>query len=356
MYKQKILLALSGGVDSSTTAKLLLNDGYEVIAATFFVNHPKNNLKTQQTIEKATQVAKKLGIQHHILDFSKEFENTVITDFINEYTSGRTPNPCSLCNATVKMPLLWKKAQELNCNKLATGHYVRIKKSEDGFQYCHRGLDNKKDQAYFLWRIPRDIIRHLLFPLGNMTKTEVRAIAKSMNLDSAESSESQEVCFIDNDNYLDFLQKKLPKNHSGFMHGDILDTNNKVVGSHSGYLSYTIGQRKGLGGGNSERIFVTKIDSKAKTIYVGNNSYLQHTNLTIDKINFHSENIPFNKPVFVQIRSGHTAVPGIIIEQPEEDKLNIKLLKPARAIAPGQSGVIFIDDRLIGGGRIIASS
>lgn len=356
MNKKRVLVALSGGVDSSTSAKLLLDQGYDVIAATFFVTALEENIKGKQTIEKAAKVAKDLGIEHHILDFSKEFEEFVISNFINEYTSGRTPNPCAICNATVKMPLLWEKAKELNCQHLATGHYVRLDKAEDGRKYFYRGVDRGKDQSYFLWKVPAEIVQNLIFPLGSMEKSKVREIAKKLDISSAQSKESQEVCFIDNDDYLDFLSTRLPKNHKGFQPGIILDQSNEKFGTHSGYLSYTIGQRKGLGGGNANRMFVTKIDAETQTISVGENSSLQHTKLTVDNINFHCPEIPLNKPIFVQIRSRHKAVSGIISEILPDNKLKIKLKQPARAVTPGQSGVFYIDDRLIGGGRIISSS
>lgn len=356
MNNTKILVALSGGVDSSVATKILLNQGYDVIAATFFVTGKEDSSKSKNTILKAKAVAKSLGIEHHIIDFTDAFEKFVISNYTSEYISGRTPNPCAICNATVKMPLLWEKAQELGCEKLATGHYVKIAIGEDGRQYFSRGIDKRKDQAYFLWNVSTDIVQNLVFPLGEMEKTEVRQLAQEMNLSSADSPESQEVCFIDNDKYMDFLRSRIPKDCEGFQPGSIIDSIGQEVGRHPGYLGYTIGQRKGLGGGHKKRIFVTEINAKNKTVRIGENASLLHSNLVLDNINFHSKEIPINKTVFVQIRSPHKAVPGKIIDVSLDNKLTIKLDIPTRAVTPGQSGVLFIDNLLIGGGRIISSS
>ncbi|MBI3038430.1 tRNA 2-thiouridine(34) synthase MnmA [bacterium] len=360
MEKPKTLVAMSGGVDSSVAAALLLEQGHDIIGVTLktfcyseFPGGPKSCCGLEGVMD-AKMVSNKLGIQHMVYDVTKTFEKEVIDDFIKEYSAGRTPNPCVRCNATVKIPDLLKRAKTLGCTFVATGHYARIKKLDENF-LMYRGIDRDKDQSYFLWEIPKFVLPNLLFPLGNLTKSEVRAHARRFGLDNAEKPESQEVCFIPQKNYFDFLQTCLPKNHSGFSSGALLTVDRKVIGTHKGFLRYTVGQRKGLGGGHGKKLYVIKIEPLTREVTVGEEKDLYFNKIEVAQTNVLVPSFPFGEIIGVQIR--HRFQPVLArLERCDLDRWLITFETPAKAATPGQSAAVFLENLLLGGGKIESAS
>ena len=276
---QKVIIAMSGGVDSSVAAALLKEQGYNVIGITMQIWEPKKEFGgccALSAIEDAKKVALKLGIPHYVLNFRKEFEEKVIKYFIEEYKNGRTPNPCVKCNELIKFDLLARKARELGAFYVATGHYVQIisnfqcpmsNEIQKAKYKLLKGIDETKDQSYVLYMMNQEMLAHSLFPLGELTKKEVRKIAKELGLMVHDKKESQEICFVENDDYGSFLNERIP---SYCKPGNLLDTKGNVIGKHNGIVFYTIGQRKGIGA-HKKRKYVVEINSKENTVVIGDN-------------------------------------------------------------------------------------
>ena len=358
--KRSILVALSGGVDSSVTAALLLEAGHSLVSATlktFCYNDVQGGPKSccgLEGITTARAVAGALGIQHFVFDVSDRFQTEVIDDFVGEYAAGRTPNPCVRCNATVKIPDLLERARKLGYEAIATGHYARVAPTSDGVG-LFRAKDRTKDQAYFLWEVPSGILKNLYFPLGDLTKTEVRELARQRGLISADKPESQEICFIPDLDYMGFVRRRLPPDHQARLPGPIIDTAGRSLGTHQGFLEFTVGQRKGLGGGHGRKLYVTAIDPARRTVIAGELKDLEATSLIIDRVNQLAPTPAPDTPVTVMIRHRAKAIPGFVRET-AGGSWRIELGEPARAVTPGQSAVIFSpgpEDRLLAGGRII---
>ena len=355
-----ILVALSGGVDSSVAAFLLKEQGHNVFAATLktfcytaVAGGPKSCCGLDG-IESARAVAATLGIPHTVFDVSERFESEVIADFVREYAAGRTPNPCVLCNATVKIPDLLEKAARLGCEAVATGHYAQLTDHADG-RRLSRGLDSGKDQSYFLWGLPQNILPHVWFPIGQMAKPQVRRIAAELGLASAEKPESQEICFVPDGEYAAFCQGRLPPDHPGLKPGIIRDTHGQSVGTHPGYLHFTVGQRKGLGGGHGRRLFVVEIDAARREVIVGTGDEAFSTRLRVGSLNVLADPELFvPEGLLVQIRHRATAVPVRLLSRQTEE-WEFELSEPARAVTPGQSAVFYRENRVLGGGRITSS-
>lgn len=355
--KKKVLVALSGGVDSSVAASMLKSQGHELIAVTlktFCYQGTDASPKAccgLEGVNSARAVAAQLCIPHLVLDVAASFQDEVIKDFINEYAEGRTPNPCVRCNATVKIPFLLEKARTYGCTHLATGHYARVK-HDKGEWALHRGLDVKKDQAYFLWEIPPWTLPYLMLPVGDFSKDQIREKADEINLVNAQKAESQEICFVPDGDYVNFLRQNLPADHPGFQPGNILDTNGQAIGRHQGYLGFTVGQRKGIGGGHGERLFVRAIDPEQRIVVAGVRSTLFSDEVYIEKINMFCSELSLFKGLKVQIRHRTEEVPCKITTQSDE-RIVLKLEKPVYAVTPGQSAVVFSGDRLLFGGTIV---
>lgn len=354
-----ILVALSGGVDSSVTAALLKKQGHRIVTVTLktfcYAEHPEGPKSCcgLEGVESARAVARSLDVPHFVFDVSARFKEQVIEDFVAEYAAGRTPNPCVACNATVKIPDLLERGKKLGCEYIATGHYAQVIKTESGVSLL-RGKDRTKDQAYFLWALPSSVIERLLLPLGEFSKPEVRAMAAQFNLFSANKPESQEICFIPNDDYVSFLRQVLPATHPGFQAGNLLDSSESILGTHDGYLGYTVGQRKGLGGGHGRKLFVKEIRAATREIVVGESREMTVKDLWVDKVNLLAPEPLFETMIDVQIR--HRSKPIRARRTRNVDGIwHFRLEEEARAVTPGQSAVFFSENRLLGGGRIISS-
>ena len=345
---------MSGGVDSSVAAAKLLESGFKVVGVTMKlwdnppeVNYPARGCCSQQDVDDAKSVAEKLGFQHKTLNLGADFERNIIDDFIQEYRAGRTPNPCVRCNALIKWGFLWDMMRELSLNFIATGHYARTMRTDDGAG-LFRSTNRLKDQSYALWGIHREKLEQTIFPLWEMSKDDVRAEAVKLGLQTAFRAESQEICFIPDDNYRKFLVNAGV--NAG--EGNILDLDGKVVGTHKGYIHYTIGQRKGLGGGWRQPMYVKRIDSEENRIYIAPKEEMSSHNIEVDKVNWLVHPIPqieFRAVVKIRYRDPG----GEAIVTPEGDcRMTIHFPQGVEAPTPGQSAVVYQGDRILGGGVI----
>ena len=354
---KRILVAMSGGVDSSVTAALLVARGHEVVGATMKTFCYKDSPGPSRTccgldgIMDARAVADYLGIPHYVFDVEEEFTRDVVDDFVSEYARGRTPNPCVRCNANTKFRDLLRRGRALGCDGIATGHYVRIRRDPGQPPAIFRGIDRDKDQAYFLWGLPPKLLPLLHFPLGRLRKEEVRQQARTLRLATAEKPESQEICFVPMGNYRDFLEQKLPTTHPALQAGRIVTTSGEVVGEHEGYAGFTVGQRKGLGGGFAERFFVVGIRPSEREVVVGPKEELFSIRLTVEGVNWLVPVSPkVGARVKVQIRHRATGATASVARIGSELELHFD--EPQRAVSPGQSAAIFEGEKLLGGGRI----
>ncbi|MCX7991252.1 MAG: tRNA 2-thiouridine(34) synthase MnmA [Proteobacteria bacterium] len=343
---KKVCIAMSGGVDSSTTAFLLKEAGYDVFGVFMKLWDSEKSERgccgLSDSID-ALRVAEQLKIPFYVLNLKEEFKTYVIDYFIDEYKKGRTPNPCIKCNLFLKFKILLDKALTLGSDYLATGHYARNVLVNDK-NFLYKGIDGNKDQSYFLFNIPQARLGKILFPLGDFKKEEVRIIAEKANLRTAKKKESQEVCFIEND-YRDFLMSAGIKGKEG----DVLDINGKRIGKHKGYFYYTIGQRGGLNISMGYPIYVIDIVPQKNIVVADREEYLFKKELTISDINLFDD-IDEEKFYTVKIRYRHKGERAKIKKIGE--KLKIIFESPQRAITPGQAGVIYDEDKVVGGGWI----
>ncbi len=355
--KKRVMVAMSGGVDSAVTAALLKEEGYEVIGATMCFSLPESTEDRKKPsccgvsgIEDARKTAYALGIKHYVFSFGKALQEKVVKNFLSEYLSGRTPNPCVRCNQFLKSDLLFKKTQQFGCDYLATGHYAKFSYDMLRRRYrLQRAKDRKKDQSYFLYAIKKEILPHLLFPLGDYTKDEVRALARSFKLIVSDKPGSQEICFIPSDDYRAFIAERLmEKIKPGF----IKDLRGKVLGEHKGIAFYTIGQRRALGGGHATPLFVIKIDNTNNTIILGEGKAVYAKALIADSLNFFAS-LPPKKTVAIsaKIRYNHQDIKSRLIPL-GRDTVKVEFSLPQRAVTPGQSVVFYKGDIVLGGGII----
>jgi tRNA-specific 2-thiouridylase len=356
-----VVVAMSGGVDSSVSAAILKEQGYNAIGITMKLwdyATVGGNLNYESgccsidSINDARVVCGTLGIPHYVVNFSRDFHDTVINNFIGEYLIGRTPNPCVMCNIKIKWGTLIEKAQSLGADFIATGHYARTKYDEERKKHLlMKGLDEHKDQSYALWGINKEYLAKTIFPVGELTKPEVRKIAEKYKLRTAHKAESQEICFVPDNNYERFLTEKIEGLKEKVTSGEIVDKHGNVVGHHRGFPFYTIGQRKGLGG-FGKPVYVTQIDANTNRVYIGNNDELMHYSLIAEKINLLAvDKIEGEMEVTAKIRYSSRPA-NAVISQIGENKILVKFKNPQRAITHGQSVVFYDDDVVIGGGII----
>jgi tRNA-specific 2-thiouridylase len=370
--RQRVVCGMSGGVDSSATAALLIEQGYEVIGITLklwpqdCVNRAEDKCCGPQAVTDARSVCDKLDVPYYLIDEAAEFQKHVIQYFADEYKAGRTPNPCVMCNQNLKFGRLIDRADQLGADFIATGHFARVErpltpslspsdgervaKPGEGRYLLKRGKDLRKDQSYFLFSLRQDQLARILFPLGEKTKSDTRDVARHCNLKTAEKEESMEICFVPDNNYGGFLQSaNLVQKHRG----DIVDVHGHVLGQHDGIEFYTIGQRKGLGITTPKPVYVVELDPETNRVMVGDEAALDRDEFTADRCNWH----PFDKltepiEVTAKIRYNHPGAAATVTPL-DGNRVKVKLHNPARAITPGQAAVFYQDDLVVGGGWIV---
>jgi tRNA-uridine 2-sulfurtransferase len=343
--KKKVLIAMSGGVDSSTTAALLLKEGYECIGAHMKLWKDPAGDPYPDTAKEAEEICKKLGISFHLIDLTDEFKATIVDDFISQYCSGETPNPCIKCNKLIKFGALLEKAKELGCDHLATGHYVKLSTDKTGQVHMYKGSDPKKDQSYFLYILSQEQLKHVLFPLGDHEKPKVRKLATKLGLpELEEKAESQDVCFYAEKSNLPFLKRHLKENKD-YKKGPIKDQNSKVIGEHKGLPFYTLGQRKGIDIGGGPALYVQGFDYENNTLIVGPSSSLEKTEITLRDTNFISGTQPSPSET-LEARIRHHGK----LHKVKVTGSTVIFSEPPNAPMPGQSLVLYKGDEVIGGG------
>ena len=352
-----VVVAMSGGVDSSTVAAMMKNEGYNVIGITLkLYNDTKETSKSKQCcagqdIMDAKRVADKLKIEHKILYYQDRFKEGVINNFIDSYLNGETPIPCVQCNQTVKFKDLFEEAKNLKADALVTGHYVKSITQRNNTE-MYRGIDLNRDQSYFLFNTTKDQLNFLRFPLGNLLKDETREIARKLNLNVADKPDSQDICFVPNGDYASVIEKFRP---NSFSKGNIRNMKDEVIGVHDGIINYTIGQRKGIGISDKKPLYVVKIIADKNEIIVGAKEHLAKTQINLKDLNIITNNKnDFEKELFVKVRSTGRLIKAKV--DINESSANVNLLEEEHGIAPGQACVFYSKDNLgykiLGGGWI----
>jgi tRNA-uridine 2-sulfurtransferase len=350
----KIVVAMSGGVDSSVAAALLVEQGHEVIGLAMKTHDeaPRQNRAccTPDDMRDARRVADTLAIPFYVLNYAQLFSELVVRPFVDAYRAGRTPNPCVECNDKVKFVPMLERARLLGADKLATGHYARLEKNPTWGYTLHRGRDTQKDQSYFLYRLKQNQLSDLLFPLGEMTKSNVREHARRFGLPVAQKAESQEICFVGEEGYADVVEKL-----GGSMQpGDIKNEQGEVMGQHRGIHRYTIGQRRGLGVSSPEPLYVTGVDPENHIVYVGSRTDLMSQQVRVDNIHWSQSKAWLGERVGVQQRYRESPKEGVL-EALDEGGVRVRFEEGVSRGAPGQAAVFYSGDRVVGGGTLAAS-
>lgn len=349
MENKKVLLGMSGGVDSSVSALLLKKEGYDVIGITLELFAGSSCCNIETYID-AKNVCNSIGIPHFTYDCKEQFKNHVINDFINCYSNCKTPNPCIECNKYMKFGIMWEKAKELGCNYIATGHYAKTEYSEKyGKWVLKKSEAGKKDQSYVLWNIPQKLIEHVLFPLADFeSKDKIREIARENNLKVANKPDSEDICFVPDGNYKKFLES-----HSDIKpkEGNIVTTKGEVLGKHQGLYNYTIGQRKGLGISYKVPLFVIGFNPEKNEVIVGEEEKLYKKEIIVRDINLLLFD-EIKEPLKVQVKTRYSSKFANATITQIENKIKVEFDEPQRALTPGQSAVFYLDDIVVGGGKI----
>ena len=346
----RVLVAMSGGVDSSVVAGLLKSQGHEVIGVTMKLwegpngEMPETGCCTASDSEDARKVAAKLDIPYYVLDYTESFSEKVVDNFIDMYARGLTPNPCVECNRSVKFDHFLKQAKKLNCDKVATGHYAKVVEKDKTFE-LHKADYLDKDQSYVLHMLTSSTLEHVMFPLGTISKPEVRQIAADLGLKTAFKKDSQDICFVGKKNYRNFVDKRIDISTSG----EIVNSDGSSMGQHSGVHEFTVGQRKGIPGGQGAPKYVTKIDVRNKKVFVGDKKDLLTASFYLEDVSFVNDIV--NDNLTIQTRYNSEDLP-CTIKMVSEHSLEVTLLEPTYGVAPGQFGVLYTGTKLIGGGRI----
>ena len=345
MENKRVLLGMSGGVDSSVAAILLKEQGYEVIGSTLELCGDTG------VSAEAKKICDKIGIPHYAYNFKSEFKKHVIEDFINCYANCKTPNPCIECNKYMKFGVMYDKAKELNCNYIATGHYAKTEYSDKYKRWVLKKADNlKKDQSYVLWNMPKELVQNIIFPLADYEdKEKIREVARKYNLNVANKPDSEDICFIPDGNYKKFLEENSnikPKP------GNIINSDGKVLGKHNGLYNYTIGQRKGLGISNEVPLFVLGFNSEKNEVIVGEEKELYKKEIEVNDINLILID-KINDWIDVEVKTRYSSKVAKAKIKQEDSVIKVIFDEPQRAITPGQSAVFYIDDIVLGGGKII---
>lgn len=354
-----VVVGMSGGVDSSVAAYLLKEQGYYVIGVTMQIWQEEDACALEENggccglsaVEDARRVAQKLDIPYYVMNFRKEFKETVMDYFVEEYLQGRTPNPCNACNRYVKWEALLDRCRAIGADYIATGHYAQIKKLENGRYAIQNSVTATKDQTYALYNLTQEQLSHTLMPVGAYTKDEIRGIAAGLNLPIANKPDSQDICFIPDGDYGAFLEQEAKDRVPG--RGLFVDKDGRVLGEHKGITHYTIGQRKGLGVAAGRRIFVTKLNPQKNEVVLGENEDLFSTELYCDKVNWMAiAGVAGPYKCMAKIRYAHKGTP-CTIEPAGEGRLKVTFAEPVRAITPGQAVVFYENDYVLGGGSIL---
>jgi tRNA-uridine 2-sulfurtransferase len=358
--KGKVLVAMSGGIDSTVTALMLHHQGYEVVGITMKTWDYASSGPTKKetgccnldSFNDARMAAVQHGFPHFILDIRDEFGDFVINNFVEEYLAGRTPNPCVMCNTHIKWRALLKRADALGCDFIATGHYANIHQHTNGRFYLSKGLDELKDQSYVLWGLQQDLLSRTILPLGKYRKTEIRKMAEDFSYpELAKKAESYEICFVPDNDYRGFLKRKVDGLEQQVAGGNFVDKTGNILGKHKGYPFYTIGQRKGLDITFGKPVYVTHIVPETNTVVLGDEADLDRQEMMVTKLNWMKyEAVTPGMETITKIRYKDKGALANIY--PENDSVNVKFYEHVKGIAPGQSAVFYEGDHVIGGGII----
>lgn len=347
--EKRALIAMSGGVDSSVAAYVMKEAGYDCVGCTMMLNG--NTCATEDSVRDARAVCDRLSIPHYVVDYSDYFKEKVIDNFISCYECGRTPNPCIECNRYLKFEKLLEKAEELNCEYVVTGHYAVVEYDESlGRHVLKKAADENKDQSYFLYKLTSEQLSHVKFPLAELTKEETREIAEKQGFINARKRDSQDICFIPDGKYAEFIESNSDRLYP---EGDFIDINGKVLGRHKGIIRYTVGQRKGLGIALNEPMYVKEVNVESNTVMLARDNELFSCELTADNINLTMvDRIDGKMEVTAKIRYRHNPAKAVV-SQVSDNKISLIFKEPQRAITKGQAVVLYDGNVVIGGGTIV---